>query len=113
MAICSYTIWKEMKKYIDQEIEKRAIVELTNYLENLIEKITNQTKVELIKLNDYRKIQGIYQKSRIDKYCVQNAIKSINSIENSSYEKKHGGVLKRKKVNEKHSQNKEVLVEVI
>jgi len=97
MAICSYTIWKEMKRYSDREIEKRAVIELTNYLEKMIEKITNQTKLELKKLNEYRKIQGIYQKSRIDEYCVQNAIKSINSKQYSSVQKKHGGVLKERK----------------
>lgn len=79
-----YSVWKIMRKLTNKQIEKRAVMELITYFEKQVEKVIIQSKIELSKLNRAKRSQGIYQKTRIDKDCIVNAIKTINSNEHSS-----------------------------
>lgn len=86
-----------MRKLTNREIEKRAVMELITYFEKQVERVILQSKIELTKLNKMKRIQGIYQKTRIDKDCIVNAIKSINSNKHSSLLQKAGGEKLEKK----------------
>ena len=83
------------------------------YFEDQIDSVIKQSVIELDKLNQFNEIQGLDPKLRIDKYCVRNAIKTINSDYYSAMSKEIGGMIKREEKNEKHSQNLNVLTEVI
>lgn len=103
-----------MRQLTDRKIEKRAVFELVNYIEDHIDEIILQSAEELDKLNEMRKIQGVYQKVMIDQYCVQNAIKIINSYSFSFLPEQGGGESQEKKENiSKHSQVRDALTEVI
>jgi hypothetical protein len=86
-----------MHKITNKEIEKRAIMEIINYIESKIDAIIEQSVIELEKLNECRKAQGLDPKNRIDKYCIKNAIKTINSKHNPHLHKNAGGK-KRKEI---------------
>ena len=106
-------IWKHMRMITNKDIEKRAIWELIDYFETQIDLVINQSVIELNKLNKLNEIQGLDAKSRIDKECVRNAIKTINSDDYSLMSERTGGNIKREEKFEKHSQNLNVLSEVI
>ena len=106
-------IWKHMRMMTNRDIEKRAIWELIGYFENQIDLVIKQSVIELNKLNRLNEIQGLDPKVRIDKECVRNAINTINSDGYSSMSQGAGGMLKRERNFEKHSQNLNVLTEVI
>ena len=94
-------------------IEKRAVIELVSFSEDLIEKIIRQSVLELQLLNQQRKIQGIYRKNRIDYECVRNAIKTINPSANSLPSEKTGGMISKQEQNhEEHLKEENVLTEV-
>ena len=77
-------------------IEKSAVFELTTYFEEEIKMVILQSKKELEKLNQFKKIQGLYQKSRIDRDCIKNAIKTIKQKNNTQPESKDsGGIIKK------------------
>jgi len=97
----------------NKDIEKRAIWELINYFENQIDAVIKQSLIELNKLNKLNEIQGLDPKSRIDKECIKNAIKTINSDYYSSMSERTGGIIKTKEKFEKHSQKMNVFTEVI
>ena len=61
------------------DVETTAVHVLTNYIEKEIKKVIIQSKAELKKHNNLKKIQGIYQKNRIDSDCLKNAIKTLNT----------------------------------
>ena len=67
-----------MQKLTGKNIEKMAVMELILYLEKQVDQITLQSLMELERLNDLRKNQGLYQKNRIDRLCITSAIKHIN-----------------------------------
>lgn len=102
-----------MQMITNKDIEKRAIWELIDYFETQIDAVIKQSLIELDKLNELKEIQGIDTKSRIDKYCVRNAINAINSDDYSSASEGIGGILKRGGKFEKHSQNLNALTEVL
>lgn len=104
-------VWKQMRMITNKDIEKRAIWELIDYFENQIDAVIKQSLIELDKLNELKEIQGLDVKSRIDKYCVRNAIITINSDDYSSTSEEIGGIRERKF--EKHSQNLNALTEVL
>lgn len=103
-------IWKHMRTLTNKDIEKRAIWELIDYYENQIDLVIKQSVIELNNLNKLNKIQGLDQKSRIDKECVRNAINTI--VVNSYCSTSTGtrGITKRKF--EKYPHNLNVLPEV-
>jgi len=102
-----------MRKITNKEIEKRAIMEIIDYFEPQIDAVIEQTVVELDKLNECRLAQSLDPKIRIDQYCVKNAIKTINSKNDSHLPNKAGGMIrKEKKDYEKHTQVSDVLMEV-
>jgi hypothetical protein len=74
--------WNPIKDLIHEitgkHVEKSAIFELSSYIEEEMKKVIQQSNVELDKLNDLKKIQGLYQKNRIDRDCIKNAIKTLN-----------------------------------
>lgn len=107
-----YTIWRHMRKLTGKDVEKRAVIELVVYFENQIDKVIHQSIKELYKLNELKKIQGLYPKKRIDKTCIWNAIKTINSNEHSVLSVTTGGKEKKEKINQKHLPKKEFLTEV-
>ena len=113
MVFC-HPVWKRMRQLTGRKIEKRAVFELVNYIENHMDEIILQSVEELDKLNEMRKIQGVYQKVMIDQYCVQNAIKIINSHSFSFLPEQGGGDNREKKENIcKHSQVRDALTEVV
>jgi len=97
----------------NKDIEKRAIWELIDYFETQIDAAIKQSVIELNTFNKLNEIQGLDPKLRIDKECIRNAIKTINSDYYSSMSERTGGIEKRERNFEKHSQNLSVLTEVI
>ena len=73
--------WNPLKELVHEltglPIEKPAIFELTNYFEEQIKTVILQSKEELDALNQLKAIQGLYQKNRIDRDCIRNAIKTL------------------------------------
>jgi len=93
-----------MREISNAEIEKRAIMHIIDYFEPQIDAVIKQSIEEHKKLNELKKIQGLYVKNRIDKKCVENA---INTLKEKGYfsVQENGG--KRKKIgenNELHTQ---------
>jgi len=68
-----------MQKLTGKSFEKMAVMELIIYLENQVDQIALQSIKELNQLNKLRKIQGLYQKNRIDRLCISSAIKHLNN----------------------------------
>ena len=93
--------WHPIKELMHEltglPVEKSAIFELTTYFEEQIEKVIKQSKSELDKLNELKEIQGLYVKHRIDRDCVQNAIKHINGNKDSHLPKNIGRKVKKEK----------------
>lgn len=81
-----------------KSVEKSAIFELTNYFEEEIKKVILQSEKELKKLNKLKESQGLYQKNRIDRNCIKNAIKNLNkkNIHRSASIKDAGMVIEKK-----------------
>jgi Glu-tRNA(Gln) amidotransferase subunit E-like FAD-binding protein len=67
-----------MRELTKLNVEKTAIFDIINYFEPEINKVITQSVKELENLNKLKEIQGLYQKNRIDKECIQNAIKTLN-----------------------------------
>jgi len=83
-----HQIWIQMRKITNHEIEKRAIMEIIKYFEPQIETVIKQSVNELEKLNECRIAQSLDPKIRIDEYCIKNAIKTINSKDDSHLPKR-------------------------
>ena len=102
-----YPVKELMHKLTGLNVEKGAVFELTNHFEEQMEKVIVQSKKELEKLNNLKEIQGLYQKNRIDRDCIRNAIKIIKpqgtilSLLKPQYEVKYRGkgLLARQEVN--------------
>lgn len=92
-----YPIKQLMHELTGAAVEKAAVFELTSYFENQMTKVILQSKDELEKLNQLKKIQGLYQKNRIDRDCIKNAIKSLSEEDNSHLPFDGGSVVKEKK----------------
>lgn len=108
-----HQIWKHMRKLTGKEIEKRALMEIINYFEDQIDVVIKQSVIELDKINELNKIQGLEIKKRIDRKCIRGAIKTINSNNYSYLPEKTGGKLEKKeKINEKHLPKKDFFTEV-
>jgi hypothetical protein len=73
-----YPLLKHMQKLTGMNVEKMAVMELIFYLEKQVDEIAKQSIEELEQLNKFRKIQGLYQKNRIDRQCISCAIKHLN-----------------------------------
>ena len=101
-----------MQQITNREVEKRAIMELIGYFELQIDAIIQQSLVELDKLNGLKQIQGLNPKIRIDRNCIINAIKTINSNEYSSLSEKTDGISKKEWKFEKHPPGLNVITEV-
>ena len=68
-----------MHSLTGMNVEKRAVMELIIYFEASIDKVILQAEKELEQLNSRKKIQGLYEKSRIDAECIQRAINNLNA----------------------------------
>jgi len=101
-----------MRQITNLEIEKTAIAELITYIENQTNSVIYQSMKELEKANELKKIQGLYPKSRIDRDCIRNAIKTTNNNGHSSVSKQTGGISKKKEEDEKYLQILNFLTEV-
>ena len=108
-----HQVWKHMRVITNKDIEKRAIWELIDYFESQIDLVIQQSLIEHNKLNKLKEIQGIDTKARIDKDCIRKAIKTISSDDYSAMSERTGGMIERKENFENHSQNLNVLTEVI
>lgn len=86
-----YTIWKHMRHISGKDIERRAVLELILFCEDIIEKITHQSVIELENLNRLKEMQGLYQKKRIDEICVKNAVKHLCNEGHPLNRRKTGG----------------------
>lgn len=73
-----HPLLKHMHELTGMNVEKMAVMELIFYLENLVDEIARQSVKEFHQLNNLRKIQGLYQKNRIDRTCISQAIKHLN-----------------------------------
>jgi len=93
-----------MRELTHKEIEKGAIMELINFFEQQIDTVILQSVLELDKLNEIRKIQGLFPKTRIERICIQRAIKSISQDGFPSLPEKAGGTLSEK--GEEHDKRK-------
>lgn len=98
-----------MHKITDCAIEKRAVFELTSYLETQIVIITKLGEEELRRQNKLRKIQSLPEKKRIGPKCIQEAIKNISIVSDSPKPEKAGGNLKDKEVEKYGTQEIEVV----
>ena len=94
-----YPIKELTHKITGKSVEKSAIFELTNHFDKEIKKVIIQSEKELKKLNQLKEIQGLYQKNRIDRDCVKNAIKTLSKNRNSHLSEKDRKVRKEKKEN--------------
>jgi hypothetical protein len=72
-----HPLLKHMQELTGMNIEKMAVMELIFYLEHQVDEIAKQSVEELQQLNKLRKIQGLYQKNRIDRTCISQAIKHL------------------------------------
>ena len=86
-----------MHKLTGLSVEKSAIFELTSYFEEQIKKVILQSEKELDKLNKLKEIQGLYQKNRIDRDCIKNAIKNIYKDNDAHLPKNNGRKVKKEK----------------
>jgi hypothetical protein len=75
------TVCKHMHSLTGMNVEKRAVMELIIYFEVSIDKVILQSVKELEQLNSRKKIQGLYEKSRIDAESIRRAIKNLNAGE--------------------------------
>ncbi len=91
-----YPIKELMHELTGLPVEKSAIFELTTYFEKQIKELILQSKKELGKLNHLKEIQGLYQKNRIDRDCIKNAIKALNENNDSDLPKKGGSVQEKR-----------------
>jgi DNA repair ATPase RecN len=95
--------WHPIKELVHQltglSVESSAVIELTNYFEEEIKKVVLQIKEELQKLNGLKEIQGLYQKNRIDRDCIKNAIKTLNTKNDSHPTQECVRSVKEKEVN--------------
>ena len=93
--------WHPIKELMHEltglSVEKSAIFELASFFEDEIEKVILQSNKELKKLNDLKEIQGLYQKNRIDRDCIRNAIKNIYKEDDSYLPSNDGRKVKEKK----------------
>ena len=93
-----HAVWLQMRKLTHLHIEKLAISELISYIEKHANSVIYQSIAELEKANELKKIQGLYPKSRIDKECIKNAIKTINSKDYSPPSKKDRRQIKKNNI---------------
>ena len=101
-------VWKHMHDLTKRDIEKRAVMEFIYYFEEQMNMVISQSVKELDKRNKFYVVQGLKKKHRIDRYCIKNAIKTINNNGHSSVSERTGGKSK-KEICRKHShENTEV-----
>ena len=95
--------WHPIKELMHQltglNVETTAVHELAYYFESEIKKVILQSKEELYKLNSFKKIQGLYEKNRIDRDCIVNAIKTLNTKNDSHPTQNSVRKVKEKKEN--------------
>jgi hypothetical protein len=107
------TVWKHMRYLTGKEIEKRAVMALITYYETQIDQVILQSIKEMEQLNEFKKVQGIYQKVRITDECIKQAIKTINTNNHSQLLEKAGGKKSdNKKEIETHLKEENILTEV-
>lgn len=84
-----------MHSLTGMNVEKRAVMELIIYFEASIDKVILQAEKELEQLNSRKKIQGLYEKSRIDAESVRRAIKNLNAGEYPPSSERTGGLIQQ------------------
>lgn len=92
------TIRKRMKSVCyGRQISDSAVAVLAMHIDQYIKELTKMALKEMDKLNSFRRIQGIYQKKKLDDQAVERAI-TINSKNNTNC-RKAGGSEKGKEGN--------------
>ena len=114
MLLFYNSLWKEIHDLTGVEVEKRAVMELIAYFEPMIKEVIIESKRELERLNEQKRIQNVYQKKRIDDECMRRAIKSINAREYPLMsERQTGGNISKNEIEiETHLKEEDVLTEV-
>ena len=103
--VAPYSIWKRMRELTKRKIEKRAVFEIVNFIEEQVDKIILQSLKEFDDLNKARESQNMHKKVVLDAHCVKRAIKNIYS--NNYYilpERAGGDEGEEDKEENKHSQ---------
>jgi hypothetical protein len=111
-----HQVWKHIRKLTNRDVEKGAIIELYNDIENRTDNIIHQSIIEFDSLNTNRIKQGLPEKVRIDRECIQRAIKSINNDILTSLSERTGGIIQKEKgeKNVEHKpETKDLGVEII
>jgi hypothetical protein len=100
------TVRKRMKSVChDRQVSDSAVAIMAMHLDQYIKDLTNLSLKELDQLNRSRKIQGIYQKKKLDDRAVERAIKLINSQSHTNSPKGGGKGRKGEKESEKNGRN--------
>ena len=107
-----HTIWRHIRELTGMEVEKRAVIKLVDFYEYEIDKVIHQSILELDKLNEFRDIQGLNSKKRIDANCILNAIKIINTDKHVIPSYETGGAIEKKEKSNKHLPKENFLTEV-
>ena len=88
-----------VKTRTKKQVTQGYVFHLAEYLEDYTKKIIKFSEKELEKQNEKRRIQGIYQKQRINEDCLKDIIIFINLNNNGFLPEEAGGA---KKVGEKY-----------
>lgn len=100
------TVRKRMKSVCHtRQISDSAVAMMAMHIEEYIRNLTKIAWEELNHLNEFRKIQGIYQKKKLDDEAVERAI-TINSKNNTNCRKAGGKEKEREKRKEKIGRRK-------
>jgi len=89
--VAPYSIWKRMRELTKRKIEKRAVFEIVNFVEEQVDKIILQSLREFDNLNKARESQNMHKKAVPDVHCVKRAIKNIYSNNYYILPEKAGG----------------------
>jgi arsenate reductase-like glutaredoxin family protein len=100
-----HQIWKHIHNSTKKDVEKEAVIELIRYFEIQIDEVINQSIIELKKINQFKNLQGLKTKKRIDKHCIKKAINVINDKNNFSPVKIGGEIQKIGEKYVKHTPN--------
>jgi hypothetical protein len=75
-----HPIQQHLRKITGKDVDRMAVMELIIHLEQYVDQIAAQCIKEHENLNSMRKTQGLYQKARIDRLCILNAIKHLTKV---------------------------------
>lgn len=95
------TVKKRMKSVCHtRQISGSAVATMAMHIEEYIKDLTKMALKEMDQLNKFRRIQGIYQKKKLDDQAIERAI-TINSKNNTNCRKAGGKEKERGKRKER------------